>query len=60
MSKDITLLEEIAEQDLAQVSGADFLDNATQYMRDVIEATQISVDIGFTKNPVHFKSCKSW
>ena len=29
MSKDITLLEEIAEQDLAQVSGADFIDNAT-------------------------------
>ena len=60
MSKDITLLEEIAEQDLAQVSGADFIDNATQHMRDLIEATNFPVDIGFTKNPVHFKSCKSW
>ena len=60
MSKDITLLEEIAEQDLAQVSGADFIDNATQYMRDLIEATNFPGDVGFTKNPVHFKSCKSW
>ena len=56
MSKDITLLEEIAEQDLAQVSGADYFD----FIRDLIEATNFPGDIGFTKNPVHFKSCKSW
>ena len=60
MSKDITLLEEIAEQDLSQVSGAGLINDMEQYAQDFIEATRISVDIGFTKNPVHFKSCKSW
>lgn len=60
MSKDITLLEEIAEQDLSQVSGAGLINDMQQYMQDLIEATNFPGDIGFTKNPVHFKSCKSW
>jgi|GEM_PF-1959760 hypothetical protein len=60
MSKDITLLEEIAEQDLSQVSGAGLINDMQQYMQDLIEATNFPGDVGFTKNPVHFKSCKSW
>lgn len=61
MSKDVTLLEEIAEQDLSQVSGAGLINDIEQYAQDFVEATNFYPgDIGFTKNPVHFKSCKSW